>query len=167
MRITSLSLLLSGLMLISSGCNNSQPDDAAGHTDPPAADVHAHPSEGPHHGALVELGNEEYHAEVVHGANSVTVYVLDSSAKVAVPIEATEVTINILHDGAPEQFSLTASPLQGEAAGMSSRFVLADAELAAHLGEEAAAPKLSLTIAGSPYRGDIHIMEEHDHDHDH
>lgn len=37
---------------------------------PPETDAHAehaHPSEGPHHGDLVELGNEEFHAEVVHG----------------------------------------------------------------------------------------------------
>lgn len=52
------------------------------------------------HGDLVELGNEEFHAEVVHGeAGSVTVYILDSAAKVTVPIDATELTINVSHDG--------------------------------------------------------------------
>ena len=56
---------------------------------PPATvDVHAHPSEGPHHGTLVELGNEEFHAEVVHDDKSVTVYVLDAGATKAVPIDA-------------------------------------------------------------------------------
>jgi hypothetical protein len=35
----------------------------------------------------VELGNEEYHVEVTHDAASVTLYVLDSSAKKAVPID--------------------------------------------------------------------------------
>ncbi len=67
---------------------------------PPATvDAHDHSSEGPHHGTLVELGKEEYHAEVVHAGDVVTVYILDARAEKAVPIEATEVTINVLHDG--------------------------------------------------------------------
>ena len=39
--------------------DNEQPDE-----DPHAG--HAHPSHGPHGGDLIELGNEEYHAELVH-----------------------------------------------------------------------------------------------------
>jgi len=132
--------------------------------DMPAAtiDVHAHPSEGPHHGSLIELDNEEYHVELVHDDKSVTVYVLDAAAKVAVPIDAAEVTINLLHDGKPEQFKLLASPDSDDPSGKSSRFTLADAELAIHLDDETAKPKLTLTINGTPYRGEI----KHDHDHE-
>lgn len=39
--------------------DNEQPSE-----DPHAG--HAHPSHGPHSGDLIELGNEEYHAELVH-----------------------------------------------------------------------------------------------------
>lgn len=131
---------------------------------PPATvDVHAHPSEGPHHGSLIELGNEEYHVELVHDDKSVTVYILDAAAKVAVAIDAADVTINLLHDGKPEQFKLIASTDSGDPKGKSSRFTLADAELAGHIDDETAKPKLMLTIDGTPYRGEI----KHDHDHDH
>lgn len=125
-------------------------------------DVHDHPSEGPHHGTLTELGNEEFHAELVHDEKSVTIYILDSAAKKAVPIDAAELTINILHDGTPEQFKLAASPDSGDPSGKSSRFTLADEELAGHIEEDAAAPKLTVTINGTPYRGEI----KHDHDGD-
>ena len=52
---------------------------------PPAAHEHdhghAHPSEGPHHGALIELGKEDYHAEIVHDekTDTVTIYILVTS----------------------------------------------------------------------------------------
>ena len=126
---------------------------------------HEHPSEGPHHGDLVELGNEEYHAEVVHdeAAGSVTVYILDSSAKVAVPIEAPEVTLNVAHDGNPEQFKLAASPDTCDTAGKSSRFVASDKELIEHLDEEGTTAKLVLTIDGKSYTGQV----EHHHGHEH
>ncbi len=135
---------------------------------PPATvDTHDHASEGPHHGSLVELGKEEYHAEVVHTQDSVTVYILDKQAKNAVPIDATEVMINIVHDGKPEQFKLAAAPEASDGAGKSSKFILTDAELASHIDDSAAAPKLSLSIAGKSYRGDIKHSHDHSHDHPH
>ncbi|MGV3484851.1 MAG: hypothetical protein ACO1RT_10580 [Planctomycetaceae bacterium] len=131
---------------------------------PMTVDIHAHPSEGPHRGTLVELGNEEFHAEVVHDDESVTIYVLDAGATKAVPIDSKEVTINLMHDGAPEQFKLAASPDTGDPSGKSSRFMLANAELVGHIDDDAAAPKLVLTINNTSYRGEI----KHDHDgHDH
>ena len=75
------------------GCSDSGTGASPVVTDgPPEAESHAehaHPSEGPHQGDLVELGNEEFHAEVVHGeGGSVSVYILDSGAKAAVPVDA-------------------------------------------------------------------------------
>ncbi|WP_442508178.1 hypothetical protein SH528x_007138 [Novipirellula sp. SH528] len=174
MRMTKFATLAAGLILFTTGCGDkaattADTDTSVSGSDvtvdglPPATvDVHAHPSEGPHHGSLVELGNEEFHAEVVHDAKSVTVYILDSAAAKAVPIDAKEVTINLTHDGAPEQFKLAASPDAGDTDGKSSRFTLADAELVGHIDDEASAPKLSVTINGTPYRGEI----KHDHDHE-
>ena len=127
---------------------------------PPTVDAHAHPSEGPHHGELIELGNEEYHAELLHDDQSVTIYILNGAADQQVPIEATEITINTTHDGQPEQFQLVASPDQNDPAGKSSRFVSNDAELAGHIDEEGAEHRLVLTISGRSYRGEI----AHDHD---
>ena len=124
---------------------------------------HAHPSEGPHHGDLVELGNEEYHGEVVHNeeAGTLVVYILDGAATNQVAIDATELTINVSHDGRPEQFTLTALPDDGDEKGKSSRFVSDDQDLAAHLDEEDTHLRLVVKINGTTFRGEI----KHDHDH--
>lgn len=132
---------------------------------------HGHPSEGPHHGDLVELGNEEYHAEVVHDDEHGTleIYILDGAATKQVAIDATELTINVSHDGKPEQFTLTAKPDEGDEAGKSSRFVSDDKELAEHLDEEGTNPRMVVKINGKSYRGEIkhdHDHEGHDHGHD-
>lgn len=160
-----LSLVL-GTLQILSGCNgkseNSETGAVSMDAPPPATvDAHAHPSEGPHHGALVELGNEEFHAEIVHTNDTVTIYILDSSASNAVPIDAQDVTINVVHENQPEQFKLTASPEASDGSGKSSRFALQDSELVQHLDSPSATPKLMITINGTPYRGEVH----HDHDH--
>lgn len=168
---------VAGCVLIANGCTKPQDSVSSGRSSdvitmdslPPSMEgVESHPSEGPHHGSLVELGNEEYHAEIVHDADSVSVYILDGAATEAVPIESPELTINLIHDGTPEQFKLTAAPEDGEPEGKSSRFMLKDADLVAHLDDEAAAPKLVVTINGAPYRADIahdHDHEGHDHSH--
>ena len=156
------------------GCSGAGPELTSGTavspvvTDGPpetgAHDEHAHPSEGPHHGDLVELGNEDFHAEVVHGeGGSVSVYILDSAAKAAVPIDATELTINITHDGNAEQFKLPADRDASDPEGKSSHFSLKDEELARDLDDHDAAAKLVVMIDGKSYSGKI----EHDHDADH
>ena len=82
--------------------------------------------------------------------------------------DADEVTINLVHAGLPEQFKLAASPELSDPSGRSSRFTLADAELAKHMDDASANPKLTLTIDGTSYRGEIehdHGHSGHDHDH--
>lgn len=139
-------------------------DDHEGHDH----SSHGHPSEGPHHGDLVELGNEEYHAEVVHNddAGTVEIYILDGAATKQVAIEAAELAINVTHDGQPEQFVLAAESDKGDVAGKSSRFVSGDKELAEHLDKEGTSPKLVVKINGKSYRGEIkhkHNHKGHDH----
>lgn len=143
------------------------PPSTAGTHNNPADHVHGehdHPAEGPHHGDLVELGADEFHAEVLHGDDgAVTVYILDGAAKAATPIDATEVTFNVVHNGQPEQFQLPADPDSTDPAGQSSRFSLTDAALAKHLSADGTTAKLSVTINGTSYSG----LVEHHHDHDH
>lgn len=125
---------------------------------------HGHASEGPHHGSLIELGNEEYHAELVHSDDgTVTIYILDGSARNAVPIEAEDVTINLTHDQAAEQFKLTAKPDTSDPPGKSSRFELRDEHLASDLDAEGINARLVVTIDGKQFSGKI----THDHGHDH
>ena len=154
-----------------SGCANSESTTDLKETNtPPVGEdhsAHAHPSEGPHHGPLIELGAEDYHAEFLHDeeAGIVTIYVLDSAAKTAVPIEATEITINLKHDGQGEQFKLAAKPLEGEAEGTSSRFVSEDKELGEHLHSETAKATLVITIKEKPFRGKVPHAHNHGHEH--
>lgn len=146
-----------------SGCSQGTSDESS----PQAAasgDSHEHPKEGPHHGALIELGEEEYHAELVHDehAGTVTMYLLDAAGKVAVPTDAAELTINLSHDGQSEQFGLPASPDAGDPPGQSSRFASGDPDLAEELDHEHADAQLVVTIGGKQFRGVV----AHDHDHD-
>lgn len=156
--LASLSLTLIAMI----GCGESQQGGPATSVPAATADVHDHPSEGPHHGGLIELGNEEYHAELVHddAAGTVTIYLLDSAARAAVPVDAKELQINLSHDGNAEQFKLAASPDSGDPVGKASRFVSSDAELAEELDHEGVQAQLVVSIAGKQYRGAI----EHDHD---
>lgn len=164
---TLVTMIVPALLILGvSGCGSkaSKPSvPAAG----AAAEEHGHASKGPHGGDLIELGNEEYHAELVHDekAGSVTVYILDSGAKTSVPIEAPEVMINLKHDGRGEQFKLAASANPGDAPGKSSRFASTEAELVKDLDHEGAEAQLVLTINGKPYRGALEHGHEDGHDH--
>lgn len=157
---------------VAAGCSQAErgsgASEQASHSDEHGhgeTEGHDHPSEGPHHGELIELGAEEYHAELIHDSTGATVYVLDGQAKASVPIEAAEIMINIVHDGAAEQFQLAAVPDEGDPAGKSSRFELKDAELASDLSSPTTSVKLGVTINGQAYSGSL---DHHDHgDHDH
>jgi len=155
------------------GCGDSAtpPTNAASHADHDHAtdrhEEHAHPAEGPHHGVLVELGAEEFHAEVVHDddAGAVTVYLLDSTAKEAAFSEATEISINLKNGDKPEQYTLTAKTTEGQASGKNSEYSLASKELLDALHDKSTTAKLSLTINGKPYAGTIEHADHTDHAH--
>jgi hypothetical protein len=158
-----LSLTLLAILLAASlwGCGGNQA------TTPVVSPIdegtsHAHATEGPHGGHLIELGNEAYHAELVHddAAGTVTIYVLDSTAENSLAIDAKQVTINVTHDGEGEQFTLAATPQSSDTAGKSSRFVSSDEELATDLDAGGHAAQLVVVIGGQQYRGQI------DHDHE-
>ena len=123
---------------------------------------HDHPHEGPHHGALVEWGEEEYHAEftVDHKAKEATVYVLDGSAKKAAPIDAKELTLT-LKATPPVTVKLTPKPDAGDPAGQSSRFTGTHEALGK---EQEFEGTVSGVVNGKPYSGDFK-EEPHDHKH--
>ncbi len=158
MSCVSLSLLSCCAVLASAGCGRSTPAPVSSPPPETAHADHGHPSHGPLGGALIELGNEEYHAELVHdaAADEVSIYILDAAAKSAAPIEATEIVINLKHHGAPEQHPLVAVPQEGDPAGRSSRFVAKDnPELNEDLEHDDADARLQVTINGTPYSGNI------------
>jgi hypothetical protein len=150
------------------GCGASPPAapptaQAQGEAGHDHGHAHAHASHGPHGGEIIELGNEQYHAELVHDDSSVVIYLLDSSAKTGVPIESKELTINLKGEGQPRQFKLAAVPEPGDPAGAASKFASSDPQLARWICDEQAEPKLVLEINGTAYRGSL----AHDHDHAH
>src|SRR5262249_47806329 len=111
---------IAGLLAVV-GCNKGGNEERAAAT---AAPKHDHPDGGPHGGALVEWGDEEYHLEftVDHKAQEATVYVLAGDAKTAKPIKTKELTLT-LKLAPPVLIKLAASPQSGDPAATSSRFV--------------------------------------------
>ena len=162
--VTGCALLVSALLATGCSQSSSSPAPVASQTES-RHDDHDHANVGPHGGGLIELGNEELHAELVHDEESgaVTVYILGADAKSANPIDATDLTINLTHDGQAEQFKLAASPDATDPQGMASRFASTDAELGEDLEHEGTNPQLVVAINGKQYRGRI---EHGDHDHE-
>ncbi len=167
MKTTIAMMTATGLLALTIGCAGSKTDASKSKTaaSKKSAHAHPHPSEGPHGGHLIELGNEEYHGEVTHpegdkDEQQITVYVLDSSAKESVAIEATDVTINVKQDGKPAQFKLEASPDEGDGDGKSSRFVSTDEKLLGHFNEPFIHGTLVLKINDKSFRGEIDIHHD-------
>jgi|GEM_PF-374971 len=146
------------LALIAGGCTEPGGDfktvkqiknekQAAGHDDYD----HEHGAAGPHGGAIVELGDEEYHAEVVVDAktNTLTVYLFGKDAKTPSPIAATEIIV-VTEDN--EKHALKAVAVEGKAA----EFSLQDeAKVGAITKAGYLHGSLQLEVDGKPYRGDI------------
>jgi hypothetical protein len=151
-----------GLMFgLAAGCNQQTGDfktaKQINEGKKAAGQPHEHESEGPHGGAIVELGDEEYHAEVVIDPKTYTlsVYLLGKDAKTATPIAAEEVTVVTEDDS---KLKLKAVPQDGESGGKASKFELAEE---ATVGPIAKAGflhgALKLEIDGKPYGGDIDL----------
>ena len=124
-----------------------------------APHAHAHPAEGPHHGTLIELGREDYHAELVHDekADSVTIYILDAAAAQAVPIAAAPLMLNVRTAGTAQQFPLAEQPQGTDPEGSSSAFSTTDKRLGRALHTKGATGHLNVEIAGKRYVGRIGV----------
>ncbi|MFH1924527.1 MAG: hypothetical protein ABIP48_32140 [Planctomycetota bacterium] len=153
----------------------SEADDDHGDHDHGDAAGHVHPTEGPHGGQLIELGNAEYHAELVDDekTHTVTVHLLDAAGKEPVGIDQPEITLQLLHDGDFATYALKRAAGQ---TGAASAFEIVDAGLSEALSsEDGVQGRLQVTINGKQYSGDVkHAPHEgHDHgdddhaDHDH
>lgn len=127
-----------------------------------AEEPRAHATKGPHKGNLIELGDDEYLAEIVHddGIGRVTIYLLGSDAKSAVVTDVKELTISAKVMGAPVQLRLKAAPQKGDAVGATSRFVSTSEFLMELLDNPAVQPIIRVSIAGKTFQGKI------DHEHE-
>lgn len=178
-RVTELTLT-TAFALVLTGCTGSNSEfTEVGHDESEVADMdhsgHGHGHHGPNGGDIVEVGNEEYHAEVTvdEASNRVDVYILGSDAKTAKPIESTEISLSFKHGEEVEDFKLAAAALDGEPEGQSSKFTLTSEEFFEELHEHSEGATLTFTAGEETLTGTVHHSHEHgdhehgDHDHDH
>lgn len=127
---------------------------------------HAHPDHGPHEGHLIELGNEEYHAELTHddATKTITIYLLGPDAKTAVASPDPELTLNLVAGSEQIQVKLAAAKQDGDPEGQASKFTAVDEKGLEALEAEKTTGHLNVNIGGKPYRGKI---EHDDHGHEH
>ncbi|HXY36691.1 MAG TPA: hypothetical protein VEI07_20820 [Planctomycetaceae bacterium] len=155
---------LAGLALFL-GCNSG---NQAYHEVPKGTRVKDQPHEhetGPHNGHLVELGEEEYHGEVVFDPKTakITIYVLDSTAKKPTPIDAKEIKLELTIGGQPKPLTAKAVADAGDSANKSSRFEVTDnPEIKANIkDEEDLKGSVTVPIGTKTYTGKI--VHEHGH----
>lgn len=142
---------------------DSAPDAEHGHTH---AHDHGH-GRGPHEGDLIELGEEEFHAEVVvdEEKSKLTLYLLGADAKTAVAIEAKELTLEMPGKDAPVAHALTAGP--ADADGKASRFEITSESLFEAFHQDSkAVGKFKISINGKEFTGEIKHSHDHDHKHE-
>lgn len=140
---------------------------AASHKEDGHADEHHHDSHGPHGGELVELGKGKFHLEMIHddAAGTVSVFVLDTSAKEVFPIAGEEVQLNLVVDGKPRQFVLAAAAQPSDPPGKSSCFRSADKELCDGLDAKGTTARFVVMIDDKPYSGVLSGAHDHQHVH--
>jgi hypothetical protein len=126
---------------------------------------HAH---GPHDGHIVEIGEEEYHAEWTHdGKGKVTVYVLDKEMKKEVPIAAEKIAIETKIGETSNSFELEAVNRTEGDAPMASQFEITDAQLEGVLTAvdgKGVTATLKLKIGDKDYTAPI-THDDHGHKH--
>jgi hypothetical protein len=145
------------LLLLSVQLSAQQPKSSS----KSVADVH--PTQGPHQGELLEIGKEEYHAELLvdESKKQLLIYLLEKDGKSSVAIDAPFVMINFLAAGKPVQIELKSIPQEVDPKGSSSCFGVVSPELITALHAAKPEPKLSVRIRNKAYV--IKIVHKHDH----
>jgi hypothetical protein len=142
------------LALSISGCGSPTTPIADTPAPTPGAephDEHDHGA-GPHGGTIGEWGGGAYHIEftVDHDKQESTVYILGGDVKTPAPIKASKLLLSINEPAF--QVELVAQPLEGEADGMSSRFVGQHESLGK---VQEFAGSITGEVDGTPYAGDF------------
>ncbi len=166
-----LAAALIGLSVFLAGCQSNEASYrpiSKGVRVKAAPSAHEHGDAGPHGGHLVELGEEEFHAEVVLDVKSkaVSVYILSSDPQKAAPVDAKEVVLELTIDGKTGPHVAKPSPQKDDPPGKSSRFVLVDdPDVKAKIDDEHELEgHVKVAINGKSYSGEI-THEHGDHDH--
>ncbi|MEZ6056680.1 MAG: hypothetical protein R3C01_08245 [Planctomycetaceae bacterium] len=161
----SLGLLSLSLTLLT-GCEKQQearPFSAGDNVDP---HDHDHGGLGPHLGHIIELGEEEYHAEVTLDITTreLAVWVLGPDSKTLAPLTNATVALQLTVDGKEQELTLTAAPQEGESEGAASKYEWKGEPLADSIKDaEMLVGSISVAFAEKSYTGKI----THDHGHGH
>lgn len=158
-------LACSAVLQFVTGCGQTPAPAPAPQAKSEAGDhghEHGHGA-GPHGGTLTDWGGGAYHVEftVDHDKKEATVHIIGGDEKSPAPIKAERIHL-VINDPMTEM-ELVAKPLDGEAAGTSSRFVGTHETIG--IVKEFAGT-ISGEIEGTPYTGDFK-EEPHRADHKH
>lgn len=130
---------------------------------------HSHAELGPNGGHLIELGDEQFHAEWTHDADSgkLTVFVLDGAAKELVPIAAEKITIVKKLGERTDSYDLVAVDRKGETP-KSAKFEIVDKALieALTLVGDGVEASITLDINGQSFTKEFTKHDDH-HGHKH
>lgn len=167
-------LAVLGYVALISGCPSGEGEFKEYKAPKATVDDHGHDHEhahGPHDGHIIELGEEEYHAELVYvpADAKVTIYTYGPDLDKPAAIDATEITLNLMIEGKAEQFALPAQKQEGDEEGKASKFELAGNETIKSKikSEEDLHGKINVSIGGKSYVGEISHDHDHDHEHEH
>lgn len=164
--LISLSLAFAAALIIGcggpTGTKNTKKE--GGTADPHAG--HDHSAHGPHEGHLVELGEEEYHAEWKEDDDSgkVTVWILDSTAKKteAIAAESIKISVNVAKEA--KEYELPAVDRTTGDKPTAFKFEIVSKELLGQLETpKQTEPKISVDINGKSFVGKIEEHAEHKH----
>jgi YHS domain-containing protein len=164
-KILFLGAALLGLLLYS-GCNDS-PGDAPPHAlAAPAAAVptaeHAH-KPGDHGGLIVEIGADNYHAEiVVEKGGVVRLFTLGKDEARVQEVEQQEITAHATPEAGGDAVEVVfrPAPQKGDGAGKTSQFV---GQLPPEWGGKPAAVTVPIAIAGERFRFRFTTAREEQH----
>ena len=157
------------VLLLVVGCQqpSSPPPPAAGdgHQHEGEHD-HDHGALGPHGGHVLELGEEQYHAEWTHEdlSGEIVIYLLDADIKQDVTTTAELITITTTIRGESQTYELAADNQDQGDPPRTSRFKTTNPNLLTALKQAGSGveAQLRVIIDGTFFRGTFEI---HDHDH--
>ncbi len=149
-----------GVFLFNSSASELRAQQATAATNAPK---HAHPTHGPHGGELLEIGKEEFHAELVvnESKKQMVIYLLEKDAKSSIAIEAPFLAVNFMLAGKPVQVQLKSIPQDFDQNGLSSCFGAVSPELIDALHAAKSDLKLAVRIRNKAYV--TKIIHKHDH----
>lgn len=149
------------------GCESGQETRTFTETDDVThadEDAHAH-AHGPHEGHIIELGGEDYHAELTldSASRKLTVYLLAADLKTPLPTDAASVSVRLKVGEENQEIVLAAQPQPGDGEGKASQFTQQEGTLPESIQDaEGLLGEVVVSINGTQYRGQI----THDHGHE-